>query len=117
MSFHKAVVDELQRRGVEQNVDAAMVADLSLAVSAGTVGVYASEAGETAGEPEQLVTIRKSRWYDACKAIRVEASMVSFRRTDGELQKTSKAESMICEGQDLPLDELASLLVDDLLAD
>lgn len=116
-SFHNAVVQELQRRGVENSSDAAMIADLAIAVSSGTVGVYASEAGNTDSEPDQLVTMRKSRWYDACKAIRVEASLVAYRRSDGELQKSSKAESMICEGQELPLADLASLLVDDLLED
>ncbi len=115
--FYAAVTQELQRRGVEQSETASLVADLAISVTPGPVGVFASEAGKTDKEPDQLTTTRKSRWYDACEAVRVEASLVAYNRADGALQKTSKAEGFMCENGKPPFGDLARLLADDLLAD
>ncbi len=96
--------------------DADAVADFAISVSPSPVGLYASEAGKSDDQPEQIATTRKQRWYDACEAVRVQASLVLYNRGNGELLKSSKAESMGCEG-DMPVAELAELLADDLLAD
>jgi len=115
--FYSAITRELQRRGVERSDSAPFVADLAFSVSSSSIGVFASEAGETSAEPEQLATTREPRWYDSCQAARVEASLVLYNRTDGTLQKSGEAEGIICEDGELPFDGIARLLADDLLSD
>jgi len=115
--LYVALTQELADRGVAPSGSANLVADLAISVSPGTVGVYASEAGKTNAEPDQLATTRKRRWYDSCEAVRIEASLAVYNRSDGTLQKSSDAESISCADSPLPVAELASVLADDLLAD
>ncbi|MEM8724097.1 MAG: hypothetical protein AAGE86_01105 [Pseudomonadota bacterium] len=112
-----AMVQELRGRGVELSEDADAVADIAISVSPSPVGLYASEAGKSDEEPEALATTRKRRWYDACEAVRVQATLVVYNRADGALRKSSKAESMDCDDGEPPIAELAALLADDLLSD
>ncbi|MEL6530348.1 MAG: hypothetical protein AAFQ27_10320 [Pseudomonadota bacterium] len=112
--FHQAVSRELQQRGVTLSETAGLVADLAMSVSPGPVGVFASEAGKTDNQPTQIGSTRKSRWYDSCEAVRVEASLALYDRTSGGLMKSGKAESFMCENGAPPYEDLARLLVDDL---
>lgn len=116
LALYSALKETLQTRGIGLSDDADTVADLAISVSPSPVGIYASEAGKTDQEPDALVTTRKRRWYDACEAVRFQATMVIYNRADGELRKTSKAESVACGDSDLPVAELADLLAADILS-
>ena len=115
--FHSAITRKLQERGVNLSEGAALVADLAVSVSPSPVGIFASEAGKTDAEPVSVATTRERRWFDACEAVRVQATLVLYNRADGTQMKSSKAESMGCANAEAPVDEIAALLVDDLLSD
>ncbi len=115
--LHAAIARQLRDRGVALSQDANIVADLAVSMSPSPVGIYASEAGQTDTEPASMATTRERRWYDACEAVRLQASLVLFNRESGVQMKTSKAESMGCAEAEPPVDEIAALLVEDLLAD
>ena len=115
--LHAAIARQLRERGIALSEDADLVADLAVSVSPSPVGIYASEAGKTDAEPAPMANTRERRWYDACEAVRVQASLVLYRRDSGAQMKSSKAESMGCADAEPPVDELAALLVTDLLAD
>ncbi len=112
-----ALAGALQSRGVGLSETADAVADLAISVSPSPVGIFASEAGKTDSEPDALVTTRERRWYDACEAVRVQATLVLYDRSNGQLRKSSKAESVACADSELPFAQLSELLADDLLSD
>lgn len=115
-AFHSSVVQALSDRGISISDSAPYVGDLAMSVSPSPVGLYVSEAGKTDAEPSPMATTRETRWYDACEAVRIQASLVLFDRSNGTQLKSSEAESIACADADPPMEEIAALLVEDLLS-
>lgn len=115
--FHAAVAQELQENDIVLSSDADSVGDLSISSAPASVGVLVSDANQPDSSATAIASTRKSRWYDKCPSMRIQASLAIYDQGDGSLLGNSKAETMICEGGTVPYEELAQLLVADLLAD
>ena len=119
VAFHAALVRELAARGVPLSPKAGVVAEMSVATRSTSTGLYTNEAGKADGEATALTgdesEVRKSRWYDACRAASVRATLALFDRTTGEALGTSTAQSTICEKGRPDHSALARLLVTDAL--
>ncbi|MEM6266592.1 MAG: hypothetical protein AAF707_03635 [Pseudomonadota bacterium] len=113
--LYVALQKKLEDRGIVISPEAPVIAELSLSITDASVGLYASEAGSPDTNAASMADPRRQRWYDGCKAIRVEASLAVFDRGDGALRKISEADSTICEDAAIPIYELAVILRDDLL--
>lgn len=113
--LHAALVQEFARRNVEVSSDADTVAEMSYASGPSSMGLYTSQSGEPDTEAAQLAETRKSRWYDACKTVRVRASLALFDRGSGELKGTSSAQSTLCANATPNHAEIAKLLINDAL--
>ncbi|WP_432201304.1 hypothetical protein ACRAQ7_03620 [Erythrobacter sp. W53] len=116
-AFYEALKAELTAQGLTVSDTAPMVTDYALASSAADLELYASEAGKTEDPPEQIADARKPHWTDRCKAARTRATLSVFERATGTLRKSSIAHATGCADQAPPFDELAKLLVADVLAD
>jgi len=116
-AFYSALKAELTAQGITVSETAPMVTDYAIATSAADLELYASEAGKTEEPPERIADPRESHWTDRCKATRIRATLSVFERASGTLRKSSIAHATGCADQAPPFDELAKLLVADVLAD
>ena len=114
--FYSAVAKDLQDKGIGLSEGADAVGDLSLSVTPSAIGVFVNDKSAPDASARPIATVRNSRWYDKCGTVRVSASLVVYDRSSGTELGNSKAEAITCEGGDVPNDELAALLVSDLLA-
>lgn len=114
IALHDALSDALGAKGIEVSDDANTIGEVAIAGSPSTVGLYAGEAGASDDNARPIAQIRKSRWYDGCKASRMKASLAVFDRTSGDLITRSEVESVTCEGDPMPMAEIAELLVDEV---
>ncbi len=119
VAFHAALVRQLDARGVTLSPNAGVVAEMSVATRSTSTGLYTNEAGKVDGEATALTgdeaDVRKARWYDACRAASVRATLALFDRSTGEALGTSTAQSTICEKGQPDYSALARLLVSDAL--
>jgi len=113
--LHAALVQEFARRNVEVSSDADIVAEMSYSSGPSSMGLYTSQSGKPDSEAEQVAETRQSRWYDACKTVRVRASLALFDRGSGELKGTSSAQSTLCADATPNHVEIAKILIGDAL--
>lgn len=116
VAMHAALTDALSDQGVSISSGAPAVGEFSISSGDAGVGLYVSEAGETALEPRPVAEARKARWLDLCTPVRVQASLAVFDRASGSLVKRSSAHGTICEGDETPYANLAAILTENLLS-
>lgn len=116
-AFYEALKAEFTAQGLTVSDTAPMVTDYAFATSAADIELHASEAGKVEDPPEKIADARKSHWLDVCKAARTRATLSVFERSSGTLRKSSVAHATGCADKAPPFDELAKLLVADVLAD
>ena len=116
LQLNTAIGSAFEARGIGLADDAGAVGEVAIADSPSSVGLYAVADGASDENARPIAQIRKRRWYDACKAARTKATLAVFDRASGELIKRSAVESITCEGDAPPMDEMAELLTAEILS-
>ena len=108
--FQSALTGALTQRGVSLDKNAQFIADFAVSQRPAELGlIEIEEEAETIEVPEEAY---KSKPFDQCSPNRVNASLVVYSRSSGEVQGKSSGEFLACPGDLAQLGELARLLVD-----
>lgn len=116
MEFANELGAAFQQRGIARAENGDYIADFSVGAVGGQVWVALDEGKEKDAAPLSLATETKSSIFDKCEKQRVRASLALFERASGELVGKNDAQAIICAGAELPMKELAELLVSDVLS-
>ena len=108
--FQSALTGALAQHGVSLDKNAQFIADFAVSQRPAELGlIQIEEEAETVDAPEEAY---KSKPFDECKPHRVNASLVVYSRSSGEVQGKSSGEFLACPGDLTQLSDLAQLLVD-----
>ncbi|MEP5939244.1 MAG: hypothetical protein ABJ239_13040 [Erythrobacter sp.] len=113
--FRAALQAKLAASSISLSENAEWVADYSLSRIAADSALYEGEAGQGQAEPEPIVIVRAKSWKDNCEADRARASLAVYGRANGALVQRATAEAILCREDELPFDELANALVQNLV--
>ena len=115
--FGAALRQSFQKHSVTIGAAAETIADYAFSVRQSDLGLVDAEA-LTAGQQETIWVSppRKSRRLDKCEPVRLRATLVMFRVSDGKIAYRGAAESDRCSVTEAVANELADTLVGDAMA-
>ena len=114
--FAQALASAFEKRGIAVGEDAGFIVDLSIAAAGGEVLLALDQGGGKDAAVLTLANPTRSGLFDRCAKERVRASIAVFARDSGNLVGKSDAQAIQCKGDAMPLEALADLLLDDVLA-
>ena len=115
-AFAQALASAFEKRGIAVGEDAGFIVDLSIAAAGGEVLLALDQGGGKDAAVLTLANPTNSSLFDRCAKERVRASIAVFARDSGSLVGKSDAQAIQCRGDAMPLEALAELLLDDVLA-
>ncbi|RGP39830.1 hypothetical protein BPTFM16_00105 [Altererythrobacter insulae] len=115
IELRDAIAQALIARNVSVHEGAPFVGDLAVSVNDAEVSLLTAQSGLNGPAPTPVIDIRESSFADECKAIRMRAQFAVFARSANQISKMVVAEAIGCEGDALPIHELAELLVTEIL--
>lgn len=117
-AFRNAVITEFERRGIAISEGAEAVVDLSISFRSAEIAILPGEDGKMGeGSYNLRSDAREGRWFENCDAARLRATLAVFDRSSGSLDYRASAQSDHCEGENLPITQLAELLVADVMGE
>lgn len=110
-----AIAHALIAKNVSVDEGAPFVGDLAVSVNDAEVSLLTAQSGLNGPAPTPVIDIRERSFADECKATRMRAQFAVFERSTNRISKMVVAEAIGCEGDALPIRELAELLVTEIL--
>ena len=110
-----AIAHALIAKDVSVDEGAPFVGDLAVSVNDAEVSLLTAQSGLNGPAPTPVIDIRERSFADECKATRMRAQFAVFERSTNRISKMVVAEAIGCEGDALPISELAELLVTEIL--
>lgn len=122
-SFRDRLKTAFIDRAIAYNDNADVMGDFAISTLPANVELASTDSAPDSVHSDQtsqksLVTqsaARKSLLLDNCEAVRFRATLVLFNRKSGERIHRAESEAFGCEGDQVPLSQLAIALVDNSL--
>ena len=114
-NFKQSLYSAFRERGVTAQEDAATIGDFAVAAMPADMSLASTNTRVSnptgPNDVQERSTSRTRSLLDSCEAVRFRASLVLFNRETGKRLYRAGSEAFGCEGDPVPLEELADVLV------